>query len=167
MRWIRHAVAVRWARRELTTARWHSNPFQTWATLVLGLWSLLQLVVGVTQDSVLGTIDRHAQALASSTNLFGAIICLAGLHMRDLSSALWVEVIGYVSLLGSLGLYVYLVVDKTGWLNTAYGYGLVLAFCVAGLQRTVQVFRLKRAERRAEELRQLVQRARPGVTDDG
>lgn len=137
--------------------RWRSNPFQLFETTGLLVWSSLQLARGVTPNTVLDTqIDLQAQQLVSATNLLGAIICLVGLHMRDLSSALWVEVIGYVSLIGSLGIWIWLAAEKTGPLNTSYGYGLAIAFTLASVFRTIQIFLFKRAERRAEELRRLV-----------
>lgn len=144
-------------RREFAVNRWRSNPFQLFGTFMLGLWSLLQLVVGVTKDTVFDTqIDEQAAQFVSATNLLGAIICLVGLHMRDLASALWIEVIGYISLIGSLCVYIWLVAQKTGPFNTAYGYGLAIAFAGASLIRSVQIFLFKRAERRAEALQKLV-----------
>ncbi len=150
---------IGWMRRELSFHRWRSNPFQLAATTILGLWSLLQLVKGVKPDTVLGTeVDPTAQIFISSTNLFGAIICLIGLHMRDLSSALWIEVIGYISLIGSLAIWIFLAAQKNGLLSTSYGYGLAIAFAGASVIRTVQIFLYKRAERRAEDLQKLVDR---------
>jgi hypothetical protein len=149
--------------QEFTTHRWRSNPFQMFSTLFLGTWSLLGIIRGATEGGVLATqVDHHAQVILAATNLFGAIICLFSLHMRDLESALWVEVVGYVSLVGSLGIYLYLVTEKTGNLfNSAPGVGLSWAFMAASLFRTVQIFRLKKAERRARELRRLVARVDP------
>lgn len=161
MTWWRRTVGF--IRREFAVIRWARNPFQLVATLFLGLWSIMQICIGSTPGNVLDTqVDVQAQLFISSTNLLGAIICLVGLHMRDLSSALWVEVIGYISLVGSLSIWIWLVADKTSPFNTAYGYGLALAFVTASMIRCIQVFLFKRAERRAEDLHQLVTR----VTDD-
>lgn len=146
-------------RREFSFNRWRSNPFQLCGTTILGIWSIMQIVKGSTPSTVLDTqLDDQAQMLVSATNLLGSIICLFGLHMRDLASALWVEVIGYVSLIGSLGIYIWLVATKTGPFNTSYGYGLAIAFAGSSLIRTVQIFLLKRAERRADDLQKLVDR---------
>lgn len=160
--------------REFTATRWQSNPFQMIATLILGIWAVLQIARGMTADTVLETeLDRHAQLMLSSTNLFGALICLTGLHMRDWESALWVEVIGYVSLVGSLGIYLYLVAEKTGEVfNTSPGVGLSWAFVLASVVRTTQILRLKKAERHADELGRLVARMKtdhpgPDVADAG
>lgn len=165
---------MRWVRQEFTMARWASDPFQMYATTFLGIFAQvqilrgLQLLRGSSGGTVLETeIDRHAQLIVSSTTLLGMVVCLVGLHMRDLSSALWIEVIGYVSLVGSLFIYVFLVGQKAGYLNSSPGYALVLAFCTASASRTLQIFLLKRAERRAEELRQLVARVDPDVADAG
>jgi hypothetical protein len=148
-----------WLRREFTVARWWSNPFQVCATMFLGLWSVLQLTAGVTPGGVFDTqIDLHAQQFVSSTNLLGALVCFTGLHMRDLETALWVEVIGYVSLIGSLCIYIGLVATSTSWYNSGYGYGLAIAFCLGSTIRSYQIFALKRAERRAHTLRDLVTR---------
>lgn len=127
--------------------------------MILGIWSLMQLTKGVTPTTVLDTqVDHTAQNFVSATNLLGAIISLAGLHVRDLSTALWVEVIGYISLIGSLSIWIWLAAQKTGWLNTSYGYGLAIAFTGASFIRAVQIFFLKRAERKVEDLRKLVDR---------
>lgn len=152
-----------WVSREFTVHRWLSNPFQLFGTLILGIWSILQITNGPTPDTVFDTqLDPQATLFVSATNLLGSIICLVGLHMRDLASALWVEVIGYVSLIGSLGIYIWLVAQKTDPLNTTYGYGLAIAFAGASLIRALQIFLFKRAERRAEDLRRLVDRAVEG-----
>lgn len=146
--------------------RWRSNPFQLLGTLALGVWSLMQLTKGVTPATVLDTqVDERAQQFVSATNLFGAIISLVGLHLRDLSTALWVEVIGYISLVGSLSIWIWLAAQKTGWLNTSYGYGLAIAFAGASLIRAAQIFFFKRAERRANDLHRLVSRVVEDVED--
>lgn len=156
-----------WLRREVTVAHWRSNPFQLTATAALGTWSLMQLLHGVTKNSVLDTqIDTQAQSAISLTNLLGALICMVGLHMRDLATALWVEVIGYISLCGSLGIYLWLVADKSGWANSVYGYGLSWAFMSGAVIRTTQIFLLKRAERRRDELARLVDRVAEEVTEE-
>lgn len=162
MRWARRAIG--WVPKEFTLHRWFSNPFQLFGTLILGLWSTMQLVFGVTPNTILDTqVDLQAQVFVSATNLLGSIICLIGLHMRDLASALWVEVIGYISLIGSLGIWIWLTAARTTPFNTSYGYGLAIAFAGASLIRAVQIFMYKRAERRAEGLRKLVDLA---VEDD-
>lgn len=164
MRWARRTIGL--LRREFSVARWHTNPFQLLGTLILGIWSFMQITNGVTPTTVLDTqVDTTAQLFVSSTNLLGAIISLAGLHMRDLSSALWVEVIGYISLVGSLSIWIWLAAEKTGWLNTSYGYGLAIAFTGASLIRAMQIFLFKRAERRADDLHRLVNRVSDNVIE--
>lgn len=151
---------MKWLRKEFTFMRWRYDPFQLMATASLGIWSLLQLTVGVTPGGPFDTqIDHHAQVFVSSSNLLGAIICMTGLHMRDLDSALWVEVIGYISLIGTLVLYVQIVESTTSsWYNSGYGYGLTIAFCAGAIVRTWQIFALKKAQRKARELSDLVAR---------
>jgi len=143
---------IRWIRRMFTMHRWATNPFQLYSLFLLMQVSLNQLVIGVPETSAQSVLDVEAQTTLAACNFLGSVICAYGVHLRDTETGLWIELSGYVSLVGSLGIYVYLVFVLFPLPNTSFGLALTEAFLLAALHRSVQIIRYKRAKRRSDEV---------------
>lgn len=127
--------------------RWATNPFQLYSLFLLMQVSANQIVIGVPFGGPQEALDRQAQIALAAVNLFGAVVSAYGLHLRNLERALWVELCGYVSLVGSLGMFVYLVFVMQPLPNTSFGLALSEAFVLASLHRSIQIIRYKLARR--------------------
>jgi hypothetical protein len=144
-------MLLRRVRDTFTMRRWCTNPFQLWNVTLLLQVSLHLVVFGEapTQNATAqGVLDSHAQFALAACNLFGTSICLFGLHLRDISTALWIELSGYISLIGSVGIYLVLAYVVFGWPTTSFGLALTQAFVLASIHRIVQIIQYKRARRR-------------------
>lgn len=134
-------------RRTFTMHRWATNPFQLYSLFLLMQVSANQIVIGVPFNGPQEALDRQAQIALAACNLLGSLICVYGLHLRNLDRALWVELCGYVALVGSLGIFVTLVFLMQPLPNTSFGLALSEAFVLASLHRSIQIIRYKLARR--------------------
>jgi hypothetical protein len=128
-----------------TLNRWALNPFQTYPIAFLACVAISQLELGAGPTSIQAELERHTAIALAMCNLFGSAIALLGLHLRDLESALWVELYGYLCLTFVLVTYLYLV--YRGQINpgSTYGFGFSQAFVYAAAHRAVQILLYKRA----------------------
>lgn len=138
---------IRALRRTFTMHRWATNPFQLYSLFLLLQVSANQIAIGVPFGGPQEALDRTAQIALAGCNLLGALICAYGLHLRNIERALWVELFGYVALVGSLGIYVALVFLMQPLPNTSFGLALSEAFVFASLHRSIQIIRYKLARR--------------------
>lgn len=158
-----------WVKRNFTVARWGTNPWQLWSITALFIVSILQLVIGFGVQSVqYEANDPTTRVMIALTTFFGSLICLYGLHLRSLESALWIEVTGYINLLFVLAVYVYQVIDLNiisaavvSW-PTNSGFALTVSAIPASVHRTIQIIQYKRAVRRKNQILALADRL--GVT---
>jgi hypothetical protein len=142
---------IRWVRNTFTMHRWGVNPFQMYALFFLLQVSLNQLVIGVPETSAQSALNTEAQIALATCTLIGCLVSAYGLHLRDVETALWIELSGYVSLAGSLGIWVYLVFVLFPLPNTSYGLAFAEAFVLFSIHRAVQIVAYKRAKRRGHE----------------
>lgn len=126
-----------------TGDRWNTNPFQTWGTTFLMLASLSQVVIGIAPVSVLSEIERPAALTVGGANLFGAVVVLFGLHLRDKENGLNYELAGSITLVLTLGWYCGNVLHRQPLAGTTLGFSMPEAFVFATLHRGVQVMSLK------------------------
>lgn len=133
-------VAIRWFLHTFTMRRWNRNPFQMWMLVLLNYVSFNQIfftnITGAVSD-----LERRAQLLLAICNLTGGLFVLLGLHLREKAMAQWVELCGYIALVGSMGMYVWLVVRVSTPPNTSFGLGLSEAFVLASLHRAFLIAR--------------------------
>lgn len=130
---------IRRLRDAFTMHRWRTNPFQLYSLFLLLQVSLNQIVIGVPFGGPQEALDRDAQIVLAACNFIGALICAVGLHMRDVKLGQLIELFGYVSLAGSLGIYVYLVFVIQPLPNTSFGLALSEAFVLASFHRAIVI----------------------------
>lgn len=127
--------------------RWNTNPFQMWGTTFLMLASLSQVIIGIAPVSVLSEIERPAALTVGGANLFGAVVVMVGLHLRDKESGLLYELAGSVSLVLTLGWYCANVLHHQPLSGTTLGFSMPEAFVFASLHRGIQIGSLTWARR--------------------
>lgn len=140
----------RWVRRTFTLRRWSTQPWQMYPLLFLFQVSAAQVWVGVPPNAAQSVLDGDAQFALAACNLVGTLICAYGLHLRDIEIALWIELSGYASLIGSLAIFVVLVFAVFPMPNTSYGLAFAAAFVLASMHRAAQIAGYKCAKRRAD-----------------
>jgi hypothetical protein len=154
-------------RNTFTMQRWGTNPFQLYNLLLLLQVSANQIIIGgVAENTAQGALDHQAQLALSVCNLVGTAICAFGLHLRDLEFGLWVELSGYVALIGSLGIYIGLVFALFPLPNTSFGLAACEAFVLASIHRAIQIIqykwlRYRRTAAEAEALRKRLDSEQP------
>src|SRR6185312_10131675 len=105
-----------------------------------------QLALTGPTDSLVGELDYRARLYLTLANLIGACICFYGLHLKDFELSLWVEASSYISLIGSLGLWIGMVYLTVPLPNTSYGLNLTEGFVLAvTVVRIPLILRYKRA----------------------
>jgi hypothetical protein len=141
----------------LTLRRWNRNPFQMWLLLFAVQVSLNQILF-LDRSGLDDPSAKQAILSLAVCNLTGGAICMAGLHLRDKAMSRWVEMCGYIALIGSLGIYVYLVWSLSPGPITSYGLGLSEAFVIASCHRVAQMAREQwKIRRRRKELAKIQQ----------
>jgi hypothetical protein len=130
-----------------TGDRWNTNPYQTWGATFLMLASLSQVVIGIAPVSVLSEIERPAALTVGGANLFGAVVVMFGLHVKDRESGLNYELAGAVSLVLTLGWYCGNVLHRQPLAGTTLGFAMPEAFVFATVHRGFQIVSLKWARR--------------------
>lgn len=147
---------VRWWRATVTVRRWNRNPYQLWMVLIMMWVSLNQINYFVPVTGAVADLARESQLWLACCNLFGGVIVMAGLHMRDRTLGTWIELSGSVALVGSMGLYVWLVMSVSEGPTTSFGLGLSQAFVLASLHRgtliAIEKVKVEVRYRRREEL---------------
>lgn len=126
-------------RNTFTMHRWAVNPWQLYTLFMLMQVSLNQIVIGVPPNGPQEFLARSAQIALAACNFLGSVICAYGVHLRDTNDGQLFELAGYLSLCGSLGIYVYLVFTVQPLPNTSYGLALSEAFLFASLHRAIQI----------------------------
>jgi hypothetical protein len=134
-----------WWLSTFTLHRWALNPFQMYPITFLAGVAVSQLQLGASPLSVQADLERHTAIALAVCNIFGAGIALFGLHLRDLETALWVELYGYLCLIFVLGTYLYLLYRGQVNPGSTYGFGFSQAFVYAAAHRAAQILLYKRA----------------------
>lgn len=147
----------------MTFKRWNRNPFQMWMLLAMIQVSLNQIIYA-PETGTISELARQSQLWLAFCNLFGGVVVMSGLHMREKVLGLWIEMCGYIALVGSMGLYTYLVLSVSLPPNTSFGLGLSEAFVTASVHRFVLIaidkFKAEWRYRKREQLhRQRLARA--------
>lgn len=166
------STAITWLKSRLrhtfTLHRWALNPFQMYDLTFLFAVAIVQVVIGATPASVQSDLDHSTLLALATANIFGCIIALTGLHLRELESALWVEFCGYLALIFVLGTFVFLVATNLANPNASVGFALAEAFVAASIHRSTQILFYKRARhkhialgREATALRDVLNRITP------
>lgn len=147
--------------------RWNTNPYQLWATLFLMIVSMSQMIIGVAPTSVFTEVEHPVAFQAATVNFLGAAIVMFGLHLRNQDRGLSLELAGTISLVGTLGWYISLVLHKEDLAGTTLGFGLVEAYLFATLHRSIQIVVLKVARHSGNESleRRMTEALRPSVTN--
>jgi hypothetical protein len=127
--------------------RWNTNPYQLWATVFLMIASLSQVIIGIAPVSVLSEIERPAALTVGAGNLFGAVVVMFGLHLKDKEQGLMYELAGAFSLVATLGWYCASVLSRSPLAGTTLGFSMPEAFVFATLHRSIQIFTLMWARR--------------------
>ena len=138
-----------------TVRRWALNPFQMYDMAFVVAAALAQIVLGAAPSSVQADLNARTLLALAVCNVFGGVFALFGLHLRDLETALWVEVSGYLCLIFVLGLYVVMLVDQRINASATYGFALSEAFVFASIHRSVQILLYKRATRHHRDLKRV------------
>jgi hypothetical protein len=128
-----------------TGERWNTNPYQAWATTFLMSASLSQVIIGIAPVSILTEIERPAALSVGSANLFGAVVVMFGLHLKDKEQGLMYELAGAFSLVLTLGWYCTEVLRQSPLSGTTLGFAMPEAFVLATLHRGIQIITLKGA----------------------
>lgn len=131
--------------------RWNTNPYQLWATTFLMLASLSQVIIGIAPVSILSEIERPAALTVGGANLFGAVVVMFGLHLKDKEAGLMYELAGAVSLVLTLGWYCGSVLHRQPLSGTTLGFSMPEAFVFATLHRGIQIMSLKWARSSGRE----------------
>lgn len=126
-----------------TGDRWNTNPFQTWGTTFLMMASLSQVIIGVAPVSILTEIERGAALTLGGANLFGSIIVMFGLHLKDKEQGILYELAGSATLVLTLGFYCGLVLHQAPLAGVTLGFSMPEAFVFATLHRTIQTLSLQ------------------------
>lgn len=146
-----------WWRSTYTMHRWGSNPYQMYIISILLTTSITQLTFGVAASSVQADqLDYASQTALAVANLIGAAIAILGLHMKDIQTALWIEFFGLMSLIVTLGIWVFLVYITVALPNTSYGLNLSEACVLASIHRSIQIIMYKRARRIGNRSQQII-----------
>jgi hypothetical protein len=132
---------VQWARSIGTIRRWVQNPFQMWSIAMLTQTSIVQLLVGITNPNPMAYMDIGSQAALSWCNLIGSSICTYGLYLREEKLSQLIEMAGYLSLAGSVAVYIWLVYWTQPLPNSSFGLNLSEAFVFASVHRVIQIVR--------------------------
>jgi len=156
---------IRLLRKTFTMRRWGTNPFQLYNLFLLLQVSINQIIIGVPETSAQAALSHDAQVALAICNCTGAAISAYGLHLRDFETGLWIELSGYASLAGSLGLYIVMVFLLFPLPNTSFGLALIEAFVLASIHRSIQIVRYKRARRRGVRLE--IELLRRRLLDEG
>lgn len=146
-------ISVRtWWRATFTLHRWALNPFQMYSITFLLAVAVSQIQLGSSPTSIQADLDRRVTLALAICNIVGAGIALLGLHLRDLESALWVEMWGYLCLIFVLSIFLYLLF--LGQINpgSTYGFGFAQAFVYGAVHRTIQIVLYKRARTKRYKL---------------
>jgi hypothetical protein len=122
--------------------RWNTHPYQLWSVTFLMLASLSQVIIGIAPVSVLSEIERPAALTVGVGNLFGAVVVMFGLHLRDKEQGLMYELAGSFSLLATLGWYCASVLSRSPLAGTTLGFAMPEAFVFATLHRGIQTVTL-------------------------
>jgi len=137
-----------WIRGTYTFARWRVNE---WQMLACGLiwqatiWQLTLSKADIKVLSCLGEVDLKSQIALTCANLVGSSLAFYALHLRDLEVSLWVELCGYMSLVGTLGIWILMVYIREPLPNTGFGLNLTEAFVLASAIRMFKIVQYKRA----------------------
>jgi len=143
----------RWARDVLTLNRWNTNPFQMYDLALLMAFSLAQIIFGFSEKSIQVTeLDATTGYWIAFANLVGGTIAMCGLLLKDLETSVLLEFWGYLSLIGTMGIYVGLLIFTREFPNTTYALGLSEAFVLAGSHRMVQLVKYWRAKKKHDAL---------------
>lgn len=129
-----------------TGRRWNLNPFQMYGVILLISVSITQCVIGTSPASVSSSFERPTQLSLAGANLVGAVVAAIGLHLRNVDAGLWLELWGYVALVGTLGFYCYTVFKTQELPTTTLGFTLGEAFVLASFHRALQIAILKWAQ---------------------
>lgn len=127
--------------------RWNTNPYQLWATTFLVIVSLSQIVIGVAPTSVFTEVERPVALQVAIVNFIGAAVVLFGLHLRNETRGVMLELAGAASLVATLGWYIVLVLQKEALAGTTLGFGLAEAFWFGTCHRSIQIMTLQYAKR--------------------
>ncbi len=122
----------------ITFQRWNRNPFQMWMLLLLIYISSNQVFLAKVGGAV-ADLARQAQLNLAICNLTGGFIVFCGLHVRERNLAKWIELCGYIALIGSMGIYVWIVLRVSDAPSTSFGVGLSEAFVLASFHRSLIV----------------------------
>lgn len=142
-----------WWTNTFTLHRWALNPSQMYSITFLLAAAIAQVELGSTPGGILADqLDRQTILSLAVANVIGGGIALFGLHLRDLESALWVELCGYLLLVFVVGIYVTLLIIHQPNANASYGFALSEAFVFSALHRGVQIALYKRARRKRLQL---------------
>lgn len=140
-----------WVKQTYTLRRWLTNPVKMFIVGMLWQANFQQLALTGPTASLAGDLDYRARLALTLANLVGGAICFYGLHLRDFELSLWVELSAYISLIGTLGMWVFLVYWSVPLPNTSYGLNLTEGFVLAtALIRAPEILWYKRALRRGD-----------------
>lgn len=154
MRWVR-----RWFTAHLTPRRWNRNPYQMWMITAM-MWVSINQINFLPVTGAVADLARQSQLWLACCNLLGGVITMAGLHLRDRDLGHWIELCGSFALVGSMGLYVWLVMTVDDFSPAvSFGLGLGQAFVLASVHRgvliVVEKVRIEIRYRRREELHRI------------
>jgi hypothetical protein len=145
---------VTWFKSVFSIQRWMLNPFQMYDIVMLLAVAITQVLAGASPGSVQKDLDYQTLAALAICNIAGSLIALFGLHLRELESALWIELCGYLALIFVMIVYLSLLFTNQLNATATYGFGFGEAFVFAAIQRSVQIALYKRARGRHFRLAQ-------------
>lgn len=140
-----HRTTWRQLRSAYTMRRWLTNPFKVCLVAMLWQANFQQLALTGPSPSVAGDLDYRGRLFLTVANLIGGCIAFVGLHLRDFEMSLWIEVSAYISLIGTLGIWITLIYLTVPLPNTSYGLNATEAFVLAAVIRSWLILRYKLA----------------------
>lgn len=134
-----------WWKHMFTIQRWMLNPFQMYDIAMLMGVAITQVTVGASPGSAQQDLDYKTLLSLAICNIAGSSLALLGLHLRELESALWIELCGYLALIFVMIVYLSLLYNGQINASATYGFGFAEAFVFAAIQRSIQIGLYKRA----------------------
>lgn len=154
-------------RENFTWTRWRTDAFQMYFTAFLMLVSTAQLGLGAAPQSSQYHLEDATQNAVAFCCLWGVLIVMLGLHLKDVETGLWIEMSGYLCIFFVLSLSVYLQFTTQTLAFTTHSFAFDQAFVYAALQRSIQVWLYKRTRRRAMRVENRVEALKEVLRSSG
>jgi len=146
----------------ITFVNWTSSPWQMWSLTMLIAWALRILLDSDAVVATSTTIDLnnpHTLNLLAAGIFSGALMSLAGLHMKDREFGIGAELSGYVAILAIFGVYLSSVYFRLGFEGTTrLGVACLFAVALSMIQRSIQIITFLISVKKVEKIEHEIDR---------